>query len=266
MTLPAILRSIGAPAAAGFLLMCGPAFSQGVELDVPFVPTPPDVVARMLDMVDVQKGERTIDLGSGDGRIAIAAAKRGAEAYGVDIDPVRVAEANENAKKEGVEGQVRFEVKNLFDTNLADFDVITMYLLPSVNRDLRSTILDLKPGTRVVSHAFDMGDWEPDERADVDGRSVFFWRVPAQVQGNWTIEQGGASTLVQLTQTYQQLQGTATVNGATTPVTGTVDGANVRIVVGSGETQKVLNGRVDGEALEAVAGEGAAEKWTARRG
>ncbi|MGQ4273283.1 methyltransferase domain-containing protein [Terrihabitans sp. B22-R8] len=266
MTLQALLRAARYPAAAALFGLSFPVSAQDVDLDVPYVPTPVPVVEKMLDMVDVKKGERMIDLGSGDGRIAIAAAKRGAETYGVDIDPQRIAEAKANAQKAGVAERATFEERDLFDTNISQFDVITMYLLPSVNRDLRPRLLDLKPGTRIVSHAFDMGEWEPDEHAEVEGRDVFFWRVPAKVEGAWSIRHDGADLRVSLRQTFQKLDGTASADGANFPVTGQVAGENVSLVVGEGEARRVFNGRVKGDALEAVAGEGATENWTARRG
>lgn len=267
MTFKAMIDTFRMPAAAAAVVLLGtPVFAQDVKLDVPYVPTPDAVVAKMLDLVEIQKGERLIDLGSGDGRIAIAAAKRGAEAYGVDINPVRVEEAKGNAQKEGVAGQATFEVKNLFDTNIEQFDIVTMYLLPSVNRDLRPRLLEMKPGTRLVSHAFDMGEWKADITENVEGRTVFFWRVPAKVDGQWTLQHDGASIPVNLTQSFQNVTGTATVKGASTPVTGKVDGEMVNLVVGSGDAQTVFNGRVSENALEPVAAEGAAQNWTATRG
>lgn len=139
-----------------------PAMSQ--DLDVPYVPTPNDVVERMLDMVDVQPSDYVIDLGSGDGRIVIAAAKRGANGHGIDLDPKRIAEAKENASKAGVNDQIMFMQQNIFETDFSEASVVTMYLLPSVNQKLRPVLLDkLQPGTKIVSHSFDMGDWKPDK-------------------------------------------------------------------------------------------------------
>lgn len=151
-------------------------------LDVPYVPTPDEVVERMLRLADVRPGDRLIDLGSGDGRIPIAAAKRfGIRASGVDIDPKRVAEARANARAAGVDDKVTFEVKNLFETPIADATVLTLYLLQRVNLELKPRILsELRPGTRIVSHQFDMGDWKPDRTEQVGHRTIYLWTVPAR--------------------------------------------------------------------------------------
>jgi SAM-dependent methyltransferase len=246
--------------------LIGTAAAQTVDLDVPFVPTPPQVVDKMMEVAGVKNGDVVIDLGSGDGRIAIAAAKKGARAYGVDINPVRIEEANANARQAGVADRATFSEQNLFDTNIKDADVITMYLLPSVNRDLRSRILDLEPGTRIVSHAFDMGEWEADQRINVDGREVYFWRVPAKTQGRWTFQHNGQSIPVSLTQRFQKVEGTASLNGGSAEVKGTVDGEILRLALDTPEGLREFHGRVNGTTLEPVAAEGTATGWTARRG
>ncbi len=153
-----------------------------LNLDVPYVPTPQEVVDKMLSLAQVRDGDYLIDLGCGDGRIPVTAAQRfNIRAYGVDIDPKRITEAREKAKEAGVTDKVVFEEKNLFDTNLSDATVLTLYLLPRINLELRPRILsELKPGTRVVSHAFDMGDWAPDQFEKVNGRNVYLWTVPAR--------------------------------------------------------------------------------------
>ncbi len=248
---------------AGILTFC--ASAAALERDVPYVPTPPPVVEKMLDMTEVKAGEFVIDLGSGDGRIAIAAAQRGATALGVDIDPDLVKEATENAEKAGVGDKASFKEANLFDTDISEAHVITMYLLPSVNLELRPRLLELKPGTRLVSHAFTMGDWQPDEEAEIDGRRVYFWRVPAKVDGAWAFEHDGQTINVTLEQKYQAISGTAAVGGAEQPVEGKVEGEVVRIAFGSGDARREFTGRVNGTALEPVRGEGASG-WTARRG
>lgn len=150
--------------------------------DVPFVPTPQHVVDAMLKLADVKKGDVMYDLGSGDGRLVITAAKQyGVKGTGIDIDPQRIREANENAKKEGVDGQVRFLNQDLFESNFSDATVITLYLLPGINLKLRPKLWkELKPGTRIVSHSFDMGDWAPQKKIDVDGRVLYFWTIPAK--------------------------------------------------------------------------------------
>lgn len=149
------------------------------QLDVPYVPTRPAVVEGMLKLANLKKGDVLYDLGCGDGRIVVAAAKNyGVTAVGFDIDPERIAEANANAKAAGVTDKVKFVNANLFDTDLSKASVITMYLLPTVNMELRPKILALKPGTRIVSHAFDMGDWKADQVEQVDGSTLYFWTVP----------------------------------------------------------------------------------------
>lgn len=147
--------------------------------DVIFVPTPERVVEEMLTLAAVKPGDVVYDLGCGDGRIVIAAAKRGAaKAVGVDIDPERIQEARENARSAGVANQVTFIQGDLFQVDFSDADVVTLYLLPELNLRLRPKLLALRPGTRIVSHAFDMGDWKPDVTRVVEGKEVFAWTVP----------------------------------------------------------------------------------------
>lgn len=155
------------------------ASAQKPDLDVPYVPTSQSVVNAMLDLANIQPGDIHYDLGCGDGRIVITAAKRGAKATGIDLDPQRIKEANENAEKAGLTGKVTFIEGDLFDFDFSKADVLTLYLLPSVNLRLRPKILkELKPGTRVVSHAFDMGDWEAEKEITVDGSTLYLWTVP----------------------------------------------------------------------------------------
>ncbi|HKZ72777.1 MAG TPA: class I SAM-dependent methyltransferase [Steroidobacteraceae bacterium] len=150
-----------------------------VDKDVPFVPSPDAVVAKMLEMAMVGPKDVVYDLGSGDGRIVIAAAKKGARAVGVDIDPERIRESNQNAREAGVQKRVKFIEQNLFDTDFREASVVTLYLLPGVNMKLRPKLLsELRPGTRIVSHSFDMGDWAPAKTAQVDGANVYLWIIP----------------------------------------------------------------------------------------
>ncbi|HWI98798.1 MAG TPA: class I SAM-dependent methyltransferase [Burkholderiales bacterium] len=148
--------------------------------DVIFVPTPQEVVEDMLRLANVQKGDVLYDLGSGDGRIAITAARKyGIKATGIDIDPERIREANENAKKAGVTNLVQFRQENLFTADFRDATVITLYLLPDLNVKLRPKLWnELKPGTRIVSHQFEMGAWKPEKRLESNGRTIYFWTVP----------------------------------------------------------------------------------------
>ncbi|HLH20815.1 MAG TPA: class I SAM-dependent methyltransferase [Bryobacteraceae bacterium] len=169
---------------AGVLFALAAAAQTGTSphLDVPYVPSPNAVVDGMLKLANVTKDDVVYDLGCGDGRIVIAAARDyGAKGVGVDLNPERIREARENAKNAAVEKLVRFEENDLFKANIADATVVTLYLLPSVNERLRPKLLqDLKPGTRIVSHSFDMGDWKPDKDEMVDGRHIYMWVVPAR--------------------------------------------------------------------------------------
>jgi ubiquinone/menaquinone biosynthesis C-methylase UbiE len=236
-----------------FAGLAGMAFSQSyaqVRLDVPYVPTPQDVVDRMLDMAKLTKNDFHMDLGSGDGRIAITAAKRGARSVGIDLNPTRIAEANENAKKAGVTDRVTFVLGNLFEQKIGDANVLTMYLLQSVNLQLRPRILaELKPGSRVVSHAFSMNEWEPDERANVNGRNVYLWIVPAKVEGTWQAESGGRKFTLNLKQTFQKLTGTATVNGVERPVTGKLTGNSIELSADLGSGATKLTGEIKNNAI-----------------
>jgi SAM-dependent methyltransferase len=148
--------------------------------DVPFVPTPEEVVQQMLKLADVHAGDVVYDLGCGDGRIVIMAAQKfGAKATGVDIDPQRIQEARANAVKAGVSDKTKFVLGDLYEADIHPATVVTLYLLPSVNEKLKPKLLrDLKPGTRVVSHSFDMGDWKPDKTEEVDGRRIYLWTIP----------------------------------------------------------------------------------------
>ena len=149
--------------------------------DVIFVPTPQEVVEDMLRLANVKKGDVLYDLGSGDGRIAITAAKMyGVRAVGIDIDPARIREANENAKKAGVEKLVQFRQADLFQSDFREATIVTLYLLPDLNVKLRPKLwAELKPGSRVVSHQFDMGDWKPEKRLESGTRTIYFWTIPA---------------------------------------------------------------------------------------
>ena len=161
----------------------GAAAAQGEaprEPDVIFVPTPDATVAGMLELAGVGPGDVVYDLGSGDGRIPIAAARQhGARGVGVDIDPQRIAEARANARAAGVEDRVSFIEGDLFEADISDASVVTLYLLPELNEKVMPKLLaELRPGTRIVSHAFDMGDWRPEETRNVGGTTVYLWRVP----------------------------------------------------------------------------------------
>jgi precorrin-6B methylase 2 len=193
----------------------------GVQLDVPYVPTPQELVDRMLKLAGVGANDIHYDLGSGDGRIVVTAARdlKVKKGVGVDLDPVRVAEANENAKKAGVTDRVTFHRGDLFQMDFKEASVLTMYLLPEVNLKLRPKILDeMTPGSRVVSHAFTMGDWQPDKHEVVDSRNIYLWIVPAKVAGTWEWKVGNDTYKVDLKQQYQMPSGTITVAGKALPI------------------------------------------------
>lgn len=247
--------------------------AQAQEPRVPYVPTPQEVVDRMLQMAKVSAGDYLIDLGSGDGRIVVTAArKHGARGFGVDINPTRVSEALANAQKAGVMDKAAFYQRDLFQTDLSQATVITMYLLPRVNMELRPKLLDLKPGTRIVSHDFSMDDWKPDAFVQLEvkekygsapGQSdIYFWVVPAKVAGEWRWElpatgKGAAGGKTQeyrvtLAQTFQTVSGSATVNSRTAPL------QNVKLLgdaisfafvadVGAGPVKHEFKGRVEGD-------------------
>ncbi len=185
-------------------------------LDVPFVPTNQPTVEAMLRIANVEPNDFVIDLGSGDGRILVTAAKLyGARGFGVDLDPQRVKESMENARNAGVAGHVSFSQQNLFATDLSRASVITMYLLPRVNLELRPRLLGLAPGTRIVSHDFDMGDWQADLKVSVRGAGseIYFWIIPANVAGRWRVQfvaaRGRQTFEIEFKQKYQEIEAAA---------------------------------------------------------
>ncbi|MDX5446215.1 MAG: class I SAM-dependent methyltransferase [Zoogloeaceae bacterium] len=245
----------------------GPASDQlPVMLDVPYVPTPNEAVYRMLELAEVQPDDYLIDLGSGDGRIVIAAARDWGvrKALGIDIDPERIEEANENAKFAKVSERVTFERGNLFEKDFSDVDVLTMYLLPTINLELRPVILDkLRPGTRIVSHVFDMGDWRPDAWIEVQSRYIYKWIVPAKVQGSWEVTRAdGSSFRIDLKQNYQFVKGEADYGTQTKPISyASLRGAEFRFSANG----KHFTGRVEGDRMTALPGTKVIEGWHAKR-
>jgi len=222
------------------------------KLDAPYVATDLEVVDAMLGLAQVRPGDHVIDLGSGDGRILIAAARSlGAGGLGVDIDPVRVREAQANARAAGVAARVAFRRQDLFDTPLAEADVLTLYLLPEVNLRLRPRILtQMRPGTRVVSHDFDMGEWRPDERRRVGTATVLLWIVPARIEGSWRLSDGDRSATLALDQQFQAFIGTAAADGRAARVEqGSLSGEAIRFLLDLGEGRRVYEGQVEGDAI-----------------
>lgn len=189
--------------------------------DVIWVPTPDALVTKMLQAAAVTKDDLVYDLGSGDGKIPIAAAKEfGAKAVGIEYNPDMAELARRNVRRAGVEGTVQIITGDIFKEDFSKASVVTMYLLPDLNLKLRPIILKMKPGTRVTSHQFHMGDWDPDERFRVEFRDAFLWYVPADVAGEWTLksESGGFEGVLNLSQRYQKIGGTITTGGKTQPL------------------------------------------------
>ena len=196
--------------------------------DVIWVPTPDALVKAMLLAVKVTKDDLVYDLGAGDGKIPIAAAKEyGATAVGIEYNAEMAEFARRNVKREGVDNLVNIVTGDIFVEDFSKATVVTMYLLPALNMKLRPTILKMKPGTRVTSHAFDMGDWEPDQHLKIESRDAYVWIVPAAVGGEWVLkdEARGLSGTLSLGQRYQRVGGTLALGGKTQPLLGaTMDG------------------------------------------
>jgi SAM-dependent methyltransferase len=226
---------------------------------VPYVPTPPELVEKMLDLAQVTASDYLIDLGCGDGRIALAAARRGARALGVDIDPARIEQAVAAARFAQMESRVAFRRQNLFQTPIYEANVIALYLLPRINLALRPRLLtELRPGSRIVSHAFTMGDWQPDGGDALDGRRIFLWIVPAVAGGAWTItEPDGRNWALEIEQRFQAVTGTLTgAGGVLTLEHGVLRGARLSFTAGGRAWAGIV-----GDA--SIAGENAV--WSARR-
>ncbi|MGZ8361005.1 MAG: class I SAM-dependent methyltransferase [Allosphingosinicella sp.] len=235
------------------------------KLDAPYVVTDYEVVDAMLAMAEVRPDDFVLDLGSGDGRILIAAARsHGARGLGVEIDPGRIREAEANARGARVNNKVQFRRQDLFETPLNEADVLTLYLTPEVNLRLRPRILSqMRPGSRVVSHDFDMGDWRPEARRQVGSATLYLWVVPAQVAGRWQLETEDSSATLDLQQSHQQLQGTIVGSERSSRVEqGRVLGQRVSFVADPGDGRRAFEGRLNGNRIEPLRpGEG----WRAVR-
>ncbi len=223
------------------------------KLDAPYVATDIEVVDAMLGLAEVRPGDHVIDLGSGDGRILIAAARSlGAGGLGVDIDPARIRESTANARAAGVAARVSFRRQDLFETPLGEADVLTLYLTAEVNLRLRPRILtQMRPGTRVVSHDFDMGAWRPDQRRRVGAATVFLWIVPARIEGRWTLTDGVRTATLALDQQFQTFIGTAAAAGGRTARVeqGMLTGGDIRFLLDLGEGRRIYEGRVEGDII-----------------
>jgi SAM-dependent methyltransferase len=251
------------------LLVAGSVFAQDREYvpsvgqagkDVVWVPTPQELVDTMLNMAKVTAADYVIDLGSGDGRTVITAAKRGATAMGIEYNPDMVALAERNAATEGVSANAKFAKADLFESDLSKATVITMFLLPQINLELRPKILDLKPGTRVVSNSFDMAEWRSDQTTKLtvgctNWCTAYLWIVPAKVDGKWTLENGSLT----LHQDFQMLTGAITIAGKTLDIMGKMDGDNI-LFNAAGEE---FTGKVSGDTLAGTRASGGV--WHASR-
>lgn len=225
--------------------------------DVVWVPTPDEVVQRMLRMAKVTPQDVVYDLGAGDGKIAIAAGKLGATAVGIEYNPDMAKLAQCYVVADGVGNKVKIIQGDVFKEDFSKANVVTMYLLPELNLRLRPTILNMRPGTRVTSHQFTMGDWEADETAEVDYRSAYLWIVPAKVEGAWTLrEQGGSNAqyTVHLTQKYQKISGDVATGGAKQPLVGaTLRGEEIRFAFNDDKgVTRTLTGTVRGNEINGV--------------
>jgi precorrin-6B methylase 2 len=230
--------------------------------DVVWVPTPQPLVDKMLDMAKVTPRDYLIDLGSGDGRIVIAAAKRGVRAHGIEYNPDMVALSERNAAKEGVSDKASFEEADIFQSDLSQATVITMFLLPNLNIKLRPIILGLKPGTRIVSNTFDMGEWEADETATATEGcesfcTAYFWVVPANVGGTWKLRKEE----LMIEQNFQMFTGALKSGNLSLPLEGKIAGDRIRFNAGG----KIYVGRVNGDSMDGEFIGGRGGKWKASR-
>jgi SAM-dependent methyltransferase len=234
--------------------------------DVVWVPTPQALVDKMLDLGRVTAADYVIDLGSGDGRTVITAAKRGARALGIEYNPDMVALSQRNAAKEGVTGKATFAKADLFESDFSQATVITMFLLPDINLKLRPKILDLKPGTRIVSNSFTMGEWQHDrsvQATESEGCqsycTAYLWIVPAKVEGSWKLPQGELT----LKQSFQMITGTLKAGGKETAIKGRLTGDQISFKAGDAQ----YSGRVGADGIKGtVKASSGTTDWTARKG
>jgi SAM-dependent methyltransferase len=227
--------------------------------DVVWVPTPLELVEEMLNMAKVTSSDYVMDLGSGDGGIVIAAARRGATALGIEYNPDMVAYARQAADKAGVTAKASFEKADLFETDFSKATVITMFLLPEINLKLRPKILDLKPGTRIVSNSFDMGDWKPDQTTELPDiasawDTAYLWIVPAKVDGIWSFDKG----TINFNQEFQEITGKLNL-GQEVDISGSLNGNTITFTAGG----RNYTGTVNGNAIIGTHDGGGA--WRAAR-
>ncbi len=238
--------------------------------DVIWVPTPDEVVDRMLRMAQVGPNDLVYDLGAGDGKIAIAAAKKfGARSVGIEYNPDMAKYAQGNVEKAGVTGKARIVNGDIFATDFTQATVITMYLLPALNLKLRPQILQMRPGTRVVSHSFTMDDWEPDETSSMEGRRAYFWVVPANVAGSWTLETGGDKAELAFDQRFQKIDGAVNLGHTLGGLRGAhLSGFSISFAyVDNAGVRRDYTGRVNGGRMEGSfrADNGSEGRWSATK-
>jgi SAM-dependent methyltransferase len=264
-----------------FLWAAGPGFAQSRVPDVHYEPTPQLIVEDLLKMAEVNRTDIIYDLGCGDGRFVITAAKKyGARGVGIDIDPERIKESNQNARVAGVMDRVKFSEADLFETDIREATVVALYLLPEMNLQLRPKLLkDLKPGSRVVSHEFDMYDWQPDKMGRLGRNRYYLWVVPTEVAGKWRwtfpSAKGGEQFLLALTQKFQEIDGRITTPmQSVSPLEAYLIGDQIGFLLRYRPSGKAVEmrfrGRVIGNTIagtvEVNSGPFAGKhKWTARR-
>jgi SAM-dependent methyltransferase len=231
--------------------------------DVIWVPTSDALVEAMLDMAEVTSFDYVMDLGSGDGRIVIAAARRGATAVGIEYNPDMVELSKQNAAKAGVSDRATFLQADIFETDFSKASVITMYLLPALNLKLRPQLLELAPGTRITSHSFTMGGWEPDQTTMEEGQMAYLWIVPAKINGEWTWQDSPGEATLRLTQDFQKFGGTLEIRGESLPVGETqLRGDFISFKAGDLE----YSGRVNKDSIRgSVRSQNGERQWTASR-
>jgi hypothetical protein len=237
--------------------------------DVKWVPTPARLVEAMLDLAKLSADDYLIDLGSGDGRIVIAAAKRGAHALGIEYNRSLVELSKRNAEMEGVAARASFMQGDIFQVDFSKATVITMYLLPEINIKLRPQILRMQPGARAVSHAFNMDDWEADQTSIVAGRKAWLWVVPARVDGLWVWQAESGEATLTIVQRFQKIEGSLSVHGKKLPLKNArLQGSQISFAAGeSPGTMHQYSGTVSGDLIHGIekAGTGRGIRWTAQR-
>ena len=263
---PLLYRGFAATAALTLGLLMGCATPQGADYqpqrgqsgkDVIWIPTSPELVTRMLNMAKVSSQDIVYDLGAGDGIIAITAAKQfGARAYGIEYNPQMALHAQNNARAAGVADKVSIRQGDIFEEKFDEATVVTMYLLPHLNLKLRPTLLKMKPGTRILSHAFDMNEWEADEKVSHEYAHAFMWVVPSDVQGRWTLQEVDSKAQVQLDieQSFQRIGGSITERGRKTPLLGAqLRGDKIAFqYMGADQKLRSITAQVNGNRMNGV--------------